>query len=230
MASAPAGLVPGKSGEQQNQPPTPATNKNSHGNAAPSFNTTYLTVAGSMDTSNIGLSERHLKRQGLEALVAILKSLVTWGTASTKPAPAPETATEPSVRSRTSEDTRAETLTPDPSTDRLSWLAHHDMARQSSPTVELADDPMKFENAKQKKTTLLEGIRKFNAKPKRVRSWINRDLLRFLRKASYLGHRILPRDGLHQEQGASGDCCLPSADGRLEQGHGGRIPWRRVLF
>lgn len=32
------------------------------------------------------------------------------------------------------------------------------------------DDPSRFENAKQRKTTLLQGIKKFNFKPKRVRS------------------------------------------------------------
>jgi brefeldin A-inhibited guanine nucleotide-exchange protein len=41
-------------------------------------------------------------------------------------------------------------------------------------TPDTDDDPGRFESAKQKKTTLLEGIRKFNFKPKRVRIWETR--------------------------------------------------------
>jgi hypothetical protein len=36
------------------------------------------------------------------------------------------------------------------------------------PTPEIIDDPTKFENAKQKKTTLLQGLKKFNFKPKKA--------------------------------------------------------------
>ena len=36
------------------------------------------------------------------------------------------------------------------------------------PTPDIADDPSRFESAKQKKTTLMEGIRRFNQKPKKV--------------------------------------------------------------
>jgi brefeldin A-inhibited guanine nucleotide-exchange protein len=116
-----------------------------------------------VDPSTVGLSERQLKKQGLECLVAILKSLVVWGTESSKPL-------EPEQKPRVSEDARADTLTPDPSRDRLSLSTYPDVARQSSPSVEYMDDPMKFENAKQKKTTLIEGIKKFNAKAKKVNS------------------------------------------------------------
>lgn len=34
------------------------------------------------------------------------------------------------------------------------------------------DEPSRFENAKQRKTTLLEGIKKFNFKPKRVSCFV----------------------------------------------------------
>ena len=39
----------------------------------------------------------------------------------------------------------------------------------ATPAAIQSDDPSRFENAKQRKTTLLEGIKKFNFKPKRVR-------------------------------------------------------------
>lgn len=41
--------------------------------------------------------------------------------------------------------------------------------RANTPDVLAEDDPSRSESAKQKKTTLLEGIKKFNFKPKRVR-------------------------------------------------------------
>jgi brefeldin A-inhibited guanine nucleotide-exchange protein len=156
----------------------------------PSYSTTSLAVSGSLDTTTLGLSERHLKKQGLECLVAILKSLVAWGTVANK---APD-STEPTTRSRTSEDGRADTLTPDGSRDRLS-LSYPEVARQPSPIVEVQDDPTRFENAKQKKTTLLEGIKKFNTKPKKVTTWPPLE-----EPSSCIeGYRILHRNRVHRE-------------------------------
>jgi brefeldin A-inhibited guanine nucleotide-exchange protein len=113
----------------------------------------------------MGLSEHQLKRQGLECLVAVLRSLVAWGTSSTGKSAA-ESAADAGLRSQ-GEDTRQETVTPDASVDRVSFSANSvETLRQ--PTPDVADDPSRFESAKQKKTTLLEGIKKFNFKPKRV--------------------------------------------------------------
>ncbi|RPD67347.1 hypothetical protein L226DRAFT_452320 [Lentinus tigrinus ALCF2SS1-7] len=147
-----------------NDPASPALQpqtKHPHGNhqVPPSFSTAALSVPGNVDTSTIGNSEAQLRRQGLECLVAVLKSLVAWGTASTS---TPEPPTDPTTRSQ-AEESRRETMTPDFSTDRLSPGG----ADTRGPTPELVDDPTKFESAKQKKTTLLEGIKKFNFKPKR---------------------------------------------------------------
>lgn len=72
------------------------------------------------------------------------------------------------IRSLASDESKQDNLVAEPSYDRLSMSLPRDPTRQPTPTVELRDDPMKFENAKQKKTTLLEGIKKFNTKPKRV--------------------------------------------------------------
>lgn len=90
---------------------------------------------------------------------------MTWGTTSGK-TPADHNS-DSGTRSQTGEETGHESMTPDPSLDRLATSAGSiEALRQSTPDV--ADDPTRFENAKQKKTTLLEGIRKFNFKPKRV--------------------------------------------------------------
>ncbi|KAI0796813.1 hypothetical protein C8Q75DRAFT_710714 [Abortiporus biennis] len=149
---------------KNNDPTSPSlqpTHKTHTNSVPPALSTNALSVPGSLDTSHLGLSEPQLKRQALECLVAVLKSLVTWGTAGNGPSSEhPDSAT----RSQTGEDYRQEAVTPDPSLDRLTTFP--DLNRQ--PTPDLSDDPSRFESAKQKKTTLLEGIKKFNFKPKRV--------------------------------------------------------------
>lgn len=156
--------------QRSNDPTSPSlqpTTKVSHNTAVPpSLSVTALSVPGSLDTASLGLSEQQLKRQGLECLVAVLRSLVTWGTATTSPVDG--NSTDLQTRSLNGEEGRQEVVTPDPSLDRLSGFpTSYDNTRQ--PTPELTDDPTKFESAKQKKTTLLEGVKKFNFKPKRVR-------------------------------------------------------------
>jgi brefeldin A-inhibited guanine nucleotide-exchange protein len=120
-----------------------------------------------MDTSTMGLSEQQLKRQGLECLVAVLRSLVAWGTSSTGKSTS-ESAADVGLRSQ-GDDTRPEIVTPDASVDRVS-LSTNSVEALRQPTPDAADDPSRFESAKQKKTILLEGIKKFNFKPKRVQS------------------------------------------------------------
>ncbi|KAF7313766.1 Guanine nucleotide exchange factor [Mycena chlorophos] len=143
--------------QKASEPPSPALSPTvkSTGSSSipPSLSTTALNVSGSMDTSSMGLSESQLKRQGLECLVTVLRSLVAWGTASGK-------AEDASSRSQTS-DERRDSIDP----ERLSGSVSTEALRQ--PTPDIADDPTRFESAKQKKTTLLEGIKKFNYKQKR---------------------------------------------------------------
>lgn len=167
IGTSPVSLAPQKS----NDPTSPALqpqSKHQHGaQVPPSFSTAALSVPGNVDTTTIGNSEAQLRRQGLECLVTVLKSLVAWGTASTSP---PEHPQDPTTRSLTEESrlaiTPRDAMSPDLPIDRLS-PGGADMSRGQTP--ELVDDPSKFESAKQKKTTLLEGIKKFNFKPKRVR-------------------------------------------------------------
>jgi brefeldin A-inhibited guanine nucleotide-exchange protein len=113
----------------------------------------------------MGFSEHQLRRQALECLVAVLRSLVVWGTTAGKSAADP-IVEQPSLP-QVGEELRQDMLTPDMSSDRLSTIpSNGDTLRQTSPDI--TDDPTRFESAKQKKTTLLEGIKKFNFKPKRV--------------------------------------------------------------
>ena len=103
-------------------------------------------------------TEAQLRRQALETLVAVLRSLVAWGITAPKEREKAEAEREREAAAR---------LAASASTDRLAGTSTPD--RRSSSTPDLGDDdPSRFESAKQKKTTLLEGIRKFNFKPKRV--------------------------------------------------------------
>ncbi|KAF9569079.1 Sec7-domain-containing protein [Agrocybe pediades] len=152
------------SGPQQRapEPPSPAlspTPKHQNANQA-SWNVSGLSVPGTMDTSTMGLSDAQLRRQGLECLVAVLRSLVVWGTRGTE-----EGAPLLSARSQT-EDKSRDSIAPETNLERLSVSgASVETFRLGTPDIN--DDPTKFESAKQKKTTLLEGIKKFNFKPKR---------------------------------------------------------------
>jgi brefeldin A-inhibited guanine nucleotide-exchange protein len=167
IASAPAGIAHAKANDSSSAPPAANNQKSANASVPPSYSTSAMAVSGSVDTSNLGISERQLKRQGLECLVVLLKSLVSWGTSSDKSAADSGTT---SARPYSTDDPRQGPLTPDPSSDRLSIGTSSESVRQPTPTIEAIDDPTRFESAKQRKTTLLEGIRKFNQKAKRVGS------------------------------------------------------------
>ncbi|KAF9534357.1 hypothetical protein CPB83DRAFT_844112 [Crepidotus variabilis] len=144
------------------EPPSPALSPapKNQANSQITWNVSGLSVPGTMDTSTMGLSESQLRRQGLECLVAVLRSLVTWGTGSKA---TDESAPPISARSFTDESKKDSTS--EGNLERLSVGGSVEAFRQATPDI--ADDPSRFESAKQKKTTLLEGIKKFNFKPKR---------------------------------------------------------------
>ncbi|KAG7096991.1 hypothetical protein E1B28_004386 [Marasmius oreades] len=188
-------------GTKANEPPSPAIQPatKSSGNVPHSLSTTAMSVSGSMDTSMMGQSEAHLRRQGLECLVTVLRSLVAWGTAAEKTADDSTLVASSSTPSQTGEDLRRNSLTPDPSLDKVSTDPSTETLRQSTP--ELEDDPSRFESAKQKKTALLEGIKKFNFKPKRgiqflietgfIPSKSPQDIAKFLLNTDGLGKAMI---------------------------------------
>ena len=141
---------------------TPTNSKHGSASVPPSLTTTALSVPGSVDPSTIGLSEAQLRKQGIECLVAVLKSLVAWSTGTSSGITSNMSASEIALKSRASEDGPRASAEPSERTSSFPL----DTARQSTPDI--LDDPSRFESAKQKKTTLLEGIKKFNYKPKRV--------------------------------------------------------------
>lgn len=136
----------------------------------PSLHANSMAGPAHVDTSNLGTSEPQLRRQSLECLVAVLKSLVAWGTTSTSSVDT--SGDKEQAKSLPGEDIRTENVTPDHSMDRLSTTASVSESSRIPTPEQIADDPTKFESAKQRKTTLLEGIKKFNFKPKRVSIFI----------------------------------------------------------
>lgn len=160
-----------KKGEEPVSPaPAPTQKAPNQSAVPPSLSTTALAGPGHSDTSAVGLSEQQLKRQGIECLVAVLKSLVVWGTAGSENGRPDQVPPEPSARSAVPDEMKGDKVTPESSSlDLRPGPTSADPTRQ--PTPEAVDDPSKFESAKQKKTTLLEGIKKFNFKPKRVRPY-----------------------------------------------------------
>ncbi|THV08590.1 hypothetical protein K435DRAFT_825040 [Dendrothele bispora CBS 962.96] len=163
-------------------------------NIPPSLSTTALSVSGSMDTTNMGLSEAQLRRQGLECLVTVLRSLVSWGTQAGKIA---DDASTLVASSRAGEDIRRDSMTPDASAS-VDKLAPESGEGTRQPTPDFVDDPSKFESAKQKKTTLLEGIKKFNFKPKRGIAFFTETGFIPSKSPQDIAHFLLHTDGLNK--------------------------------
>ncbi|KAH9938300.1 guanine nucleotide exchange factor in Golgi transport N-terminal-domain-containing protein [Fomitopsis serialis] len=162
--------------QKGNDPVSPApgsTHKTPSQSAVPpSLSTTALAGPGGTDASSMGLSEQYLKRLGLECLVAVLKSLVVWGTA-------------------VPDEMRRDSETPDSSSlDLRPGPPSADPTRQ--PTPEAADDPSKFESAKQKKTTLLEGIKiQFFLESGFIPSNAPKDIAKFLHETDGLSKTMI---------------------------------------
>ncbi|KAF5331712.1 hypothetical protein D9611_007702 [Ephemerocybe angulata] len=140
------------------EPPSPASPApKNQGHQMPSWNSGVLSVSGTLDTSSLGHSDAQLKRQALEALVNVLRSLAVWGTASVASTSKGQDMVPPSSARSMGESRR--------DTNSFSAFGSTEALRQ--PTPQQSDDPGRFESAKQRKTALLEGIKKFNYKPKK---------------------------------------------------------------
>lgn len=152
--------------------------------------------------------ETQLKRQSLECLVSVIRSLVAWAGRQSNFPGQPSNASAAALReysdspahpaSRSSEDDA------DRSGDIIADPAHRGMNGSTTPNppvVEAFDDPGRFETAKLRKTTLLEGIKKFNFKPKRgiaflietgfIRSRQPKDIATFLLHADGLSKAMI---------------------------------------
>lgn len=157
-----AGAIPHAKPTEPQSPALSPTPKN-QAHQMPSWNSGVLSVAGTLDTSQLGQSDAQLKRHALECLVDVLRSLVVWGTAPSAQKGRDDMVPPASARSQAGDSRRDNQSL----SDRLG-AGSTEALRLGTP--EPSDDPGRFESAKQRKTTLLEGIKKFNYKPKKVRS------------------------------------------------------------
>ncbi|PWN50495.1 hypothetical protein IE53DRAFT_368864 [Violaceomyces palustris] len=171
--------------------------------------------AGSSNTNQP--VEARLKRQSLDCLCSVLRSLVIWSSRATLASDGSGSIAndntlglsggEPLGGSspRISEDVRVgnevvQALDRENLMESVNGTPTIGSEISRNQTPEPLDDPGRFESAKQRKTTLIESIRKFNYKPKRgiedlikhgfIRSREPRDIARFL----------LYADGLNKAQ------------------------------
>ncbi|CAD6939206.1 unnamed protein product [Tilletia controversa] len=75
-----------------------------------------------------------------------------------------------------------------------------DLSRTQTPDLQSRDDPSRFESAKQRKTTLIEGIRTFNFKPKRGIEFLLKHGFIRSRQPRELARFLLYADGLNKAQ------------------------------
>ena len=158
--------------EQGQTPTTPAPSTPGRPSLPPSLTTSAMSDTTAADAH---LSEARLRRLALESLIDVLRSLVAWGVVarqSQQNVDLEAAASNSQLQSRASiqEDPSQQLDASDGVLDRLSPVpgGSIDLRRNTSDLAIAVDDPSRFESAKQRKTILLEGIRKFNFKPKRV--------------------------------------------------------------
>lgn len=192
----------------------------------PTLSTATAGDVGSHDSalssSNSNQSvEARLKRQSLDCLCSVLRSLVVWSSRASVPSEAAghylgSHPGDSTGSPRPSEDIRIgnETVTVD-SENLMESSSHPSPAIGSQnlgtgtaaaseinrgQTPEPQDDPSRFENAKHRKTILLEGIRKFNFKPKRgIEDLIKNGFIRS-REPADIARFLLYADGLSKAQ------------------------------
>ncbi|KAG8926398.1 guanine nucleotide exchange protein for ADP-robosylation factor [Tulasnella sp. 418] len=137
----------------------------------PSPNVVGTNIQDSVGSAMPGFTDVKLKRQSLECLVVVLKSLVVWGVGTGAGGVASGARNSTVQTSSTGDGESGRKSVDDSDHGGVSSSANSTgsglNSAHSSTSDLLVDDPGKFETAKQRKTTLLEGIRKFNFKPKK---------------------------------------------------------------
>lgn len=152
--------------EQYGEERKKAALSNRHGfSLPPSLSTATISATPASNMDPTFPVEYTLKRQSLECLVNVLQSLVAWSQKGYVDA-LQESAGRESVDGRDSLDNNY-------ASPRLSTVGtpiigtpHPELERTIS-FADVVDDPSQLEKAKQRKTALVEAIKKFNFKPKR---------------------------------------------------------------
>ena len=164
-------------------------------------------IAPSLITSSMSI-ETQLKRQSLECLVSVLRSLVAWAGRPINSVPNGSLSQSASLSNANFVEPSSVSVpvgtagrSSDDEGERSFEAAGNTNGIAADGSVESFDDPGRFETAKMRKTTLLEGIRKFNFKPKRgihfltetgfIRSRQPKDIAAFLLHADGLNKAMI---------------------------------------
>lgn len=125
-----------------------------------------ITHFGSESNQSLTIDEK-LYRKSIEAIVFSLRSLVTWAgkVVNTSVAPGSPDPQLDSVSIVSSGEGRNEEGATEGGHSQSGSIS----SRMVTPDHAFKDDPSRIGNAKQQKTSLLEGIRQFNYKPKQVK-------------------------------------------------------------
>lgn len=152
--------------------------------------------------------ENHLKRQSLECLVAVLQSLVSWAArgnaaSSGNSIPIGSNGLGSSESNLSLNGVKGENLEAGLSEADLVAGGVDSPKRSGNATPEVgggSDDPSRFENAKLRKTTLMEGVKKFNFKPKRGIAFLIESGFIKSREPKDIARFLLNNDGLDKAQ------------------------------
>ena len=152
--------------------------------------------------------ETQLKRQSLECLVSVIRSLVAWAGRQSTQIGQPSNSSAVALREYTDSPAHPASRNSEDDADRSIEMAAGPSHQQSngvngistpvSANLESFDDPGRFETAKLRKTTLLEGIKKFNFKPKRGIAFLVETGFIKSRKPNDIASFLLHADGLNK--------------------------------
>ena len=152
--------------------------------------------------------ETQLKRQSLECLVSVIRSLVAWAGRQSSYTGQPSNTSATALRDYTDSPAHPASRNSEDDADRSVEMASGPSYQQSNGikgsttpltlNAESFDDPGRFETAKLRKTTLLEGIKKFNFKPKRGVAFLVETGFIKSRKPNDIASFLLHADGLNK--------------------------------
>ncbi|MCO5556103.1 hypothetical protein L7F22_009647 [Adiantum nelumboides] len=222
-------IMPGSLSEKDADSSTPSSSGRGRNDAPtipPTLSTANPNEAGVQEISQSLAGqpiEVRLKRQSLESLCSVLRSLVIWSGKSAMPADAVQpnggSADGSASPARASFDVRGSgysrgdgsakanehsrndsgSMTPNIASSAIMNSSTPDFSRVNTPDLPI-DDPTRFETAKERKTMLMEGIKRFNFKPKRGIDFLVQQGFIPSREPIHIARFLLYTDGLNKAQ------------------------------
>lgn len=144
------------------------SSKQAAGHSGPAIPPSLSTTALAHEPAHYaGLSpEIKLRRQSLECLVAALKSLAAWSSSKERPSDDPNAPRQSEDIDRPRSAVPHDLATPTPPREGRNSISDF-ASGTATPEARDDDDVSRLESEKQRKTMLMDGIKKFNFKPKR---------------------------------------------------------------